>query len=301
MSRVRPHHKDYSALHTFGAVGFDPKGLPENFSVYEGQEIPNQNAIDTRFSPAVRPLPLGCTAEAQTFGALLQDGVLYPPDDLYFATPPGTDGTGRDLRAALQTTVDYGFKLPDGRIGAKREAYLNVYGAGKIDDFDATRTMIYLNFPIEKRVVSVGSFWYREFQEAANGTRVVKKQDGTYTKQDGTYTLEPGPRSPILPVPSFNTREAVALHNWLVTGWKTIDGVVYAEVLAWEGEGYGDAGIVYMSREIFNALMQQPYTAAFVMTKLKGQTPVPLGLQVYVDHFVYWFKSLYPSLFGQLV
>lgn len=265
LCKIHPDRKDYSLVHTFGALN---TGLPTSFSIYDGRIIPDQNELDDRFVPAVRPLPMGCTAESQTFAAGLADKQTYLPDDFYFATPPGTDGTGRDMRVSLQTAIDYGFKrqgsgIEDGR----RKAYFNCYGAGGIDDFDAARMALWLN-QSEKRAVSVGSWWY------PNWTR------NSVSRQTG-----------ILPLPSFNTKEAT-LHNWLVTGWGVIHGVDSLEVISWQGEDFGRHGICYISRAIYNALMAQPYTGAFTMTKLDGTTPVPIGYQAVIDHFIYWFRNL---------
>ncbi len=265
LNKILPHRKDFSFLHSFGAIGYDIQTLPEDFTIYDGRPIPNQNAIDTRFTPGRRPIPYGCTGETQTFAAGLEDTDLYLPDDFYFATPPGTDGEGRDLRASLETTTSRGFMKVGGTIGNKRTAYFTCYGAGAIDDFDAARIAIYIN-QSEKRGVSVGSWWYeQEFGQPVNF---------------------------ILPTPSFNTQLGT-LHNWLITGWKDINGEPYLEVISWQGTEYGNNGIVYMSRAIFNALMAQPYTGAYTITKVTSQTPIPIGMQAYVDHLVAFIRQLF--------
>lgn len=261
LAKIKPRRKDYSLLHTFGALGFDTTTLPANFSVYDGRQIPDQNALDNRFAPAVRPLPYGCVGETGTFDAGIQDNETYRPDDFYFAIPPGTDGTGRDIRKGLDTAVNRGFKLSDGSIGAKRTAYFNCYGAGKIDDFDAARIALWIN-QMEKRSVWVGTFWYPEFEHPdANGS---------------------------LPLPSFNIADAT-LHEHLVTGWRTLpDGTVELEDISWQGMDFAKGGLDYISREKYNALMAQPYTGAFTTTKLaQNQSPVPIGMQAYADHIVY--------------
>lgn len=265
LNKISPNRKDFSLLHSFGALDFDTKGLPATFSIFDGRVIPNQNELDERFSPASRPLPEGCTAETTTFIAGLEDGATYLPDAFYFATPPGTDNTGRDIRTALQTSIDIGFRSD--RInppGNKRTAYFNCYGSGKIDDYDATKIGIWINQQ-EKRGVSVGSWWYW----------------GIFAKGDG-----------ILPSPSFDISQAT-LHNWLVTGWVTIADVEYLECIPWCGMDSGNNGIVYISRVIFNALMGQPYTGAFTLTKVSSVTPIPIGYQAIIDHLVYFIRNLF--------
>lgn len=263
--KIAAHTTDYSLVHTFGATPFDVKGLPEHFSVYDGRPIPDQNDLDSRFTPAIPPLPYGCTAETGTFDAAIQDAVdLYNPQDLYGNTPPG-DGGGRDIRKVLGTLISRGPRKGDGVFGAKRTAYFNCYGANKISDFDAVRIALWIN-QSEKRGVWVGSWWYSEFNRPdANG---------------------------ILPLPSFNTTRAT-LHCYLVTGWKTIKDKPYLEVIAWQGKHYGKEGVVYLSEEIFNALMAQPYTGSFTITKVKGISPVPIGFQAIIDHLVYYLRNLF--------
>jgi hypothetical protein len=260
LSKVRPDKRDYSLLHTFGAL-VDPEGLPEHFSIYDGRPIPNQNDIDTRFTPAVRSLPYGCVGETITFEAGIKNNKLYPPDDFYFAIPPGLDGQGRDIREGLKTAITRGIKDTQGNFD-KESAYFNVYGAGAISDYDAVKVALWINQG-EKRGVIVGTWFYREFvfaNSTGNGMALV---------------------------PSFNTNEA-SLHCWLITGWKTINGIEYLEGLTWQGQH-----VEYFSKEIYNALLAQPYTGAFTISKLGSATPVPIGLTAIVDHLVYFVRNLF--------
>lgn len=255
---IRPHHKDYHFLPSFGATTFDTASLPENFSIYDPSfVIPNQDSTDTRFTPALQPLFQGCTAEAGTFACGLEDNLaLYSPAELYIATPPGTLNTGRDIRAMLDT-----LKKPP----YNRKAYFNVYAAGPIDDFDAARIALWINQD-EKRAVILGSYWYPEFENI-----------GT----DG-----------ILPIPSFKTANAT-LHCWILTGWKTVGGVVYLEGISWQGEQYGNKGLHYVSRPLYNALINQIHSGAFTVTKIETEQPVTLGMQSYIDELVAFVRHLF--------
>lgn len=259
--KLRPDRRDYSFLHTFAG---STEGLPDTFSIYDGRPIPDQRTFDRRFNPAVRPLPMGCTGETQTMIAGLEDGALYDPADFYDATPPGTDGIGRDVRDSLKTAVKRGFKRADGTVGYKRAAYFNVYGSGKIDDTDAVRIALWLN-QAEKRGVSVVSWWYPTF----------------YPDQFGSVQL-----------PSFNTKEAT-LHNYLITGWRTRNGVEELECVPWLGSDYGRGGLVYISRPIFNGLLSQPWSGCFSLTKDDGTTPVPIGWIAIWDHLYYYLRNLF--------
>lgn len=266
LNKIKADSRDYSLLHTFGALQADAAGLPAEFSVYDGRTIPNQDDFDDRFVPALTPLPEGCTAETGTFDAAIQDAIdLYNPKDMYDNTPPGTPSGGRDMRKALTTLIKRGPRQKNGAFGPLRKAYFNVYGAGKIDDFDAARIAVWIN-QAEKRGVWTGTYWYPEF--------AVPNPNGT------------------LRMPSFNTSFAT-LHCHLITGWKTIDGAVYLEDISWQGGTYGNKGIVYFSREQYNALMAQPYTGAFTITKYGSDSPVPIGITAIIDQLVYFIRDLF--------
>lgn len=261
LSKIRPDRRDYSLLHTFGGT---TAGLPDSFRVYDGRAIPNQDMPDTRFTPALPALFYGCTGETATFDAGIQDNDLYNPQDTYLHTPPYSTDQGRDIRTVFATLINRGPYTALNTPGPLRRAYFNCYGSGAIDDFDAARIGLWIN-QNERRGVWVGSYWYPEFMSPVNG---------------------------ILPLPSFNTAQAT-LHCWLIVGWTTINGVAYLQGIPWIGENYGDKGIVYVSREIFNALMGQPYTAAYTITKVSSSAPVPIGVTAIIDHLVYFIKNLF--------
>lgn len=263
LKKIVPDRRDYSLLHTFGATVADVQSLPTKFTIYDGRVIPNQNEPDTRFTPPVRALFEGCTAETGTFSCGLQDNALYRPDDLYDNTPPGTDGEGRDARLMLQTLITRGVKSVDGTVGNKRVAYFNCYGAGPIDDFDAARIGIWIN-QSERRGVLIGTWWYPEFESVG---------------ADG-----------VLPLPSFNIKNAT-LHFHLITGWDNKNGQDVLEDISWQGMNFGNAGLDYMTRAQYNALMAQPYTGAFTLTKMPSNTPIPIGWQAVVDHLIYYLRN----------
>lgn len=262
LTTIQPHSTDYSLLHTFGAISTGPEGLPANFSNYDGEAIPDQDQNDTRFPFLIPPLPEGCTGEAGAFDTGLQDGVLYNPQDLYLNTPPG-DGGGRDMRSMLSVLINRGVKDAQGNLSPKRTAYFNCYGAGAIDDFDAARIALWIN-QYEKRNVYIGSYWY-------------------WGDMPPTTLTVPA---------SFNT-VGIPMHCYLATGWMTWGGQLYLEVIPWVGETLGEQGRFYMSRPLYNALMGQPGTAAFTITKTISQTPVPIGVQAIIDNLIYTIRQLF--------
>ena len=265
LSKIRPDRRDYHFIKTFGAAAPDPTTLPTTFSNYDGRAIPNQNFPDDRFTPPLPPMPMGCTGETGTFDAGIQDGTLYDPQDLYLNTPPG-DAGGRDIRKMLKVLIERGPRKADGTPGPHRTVYFNVYGSGKIDDFDAARIALWIN-QLEKRNVIVGTWWYGEF---------------SFPNNEGVIEL-----------PSFNTRQA-GLHCYLITGWKGDK----LEAIPWLGGGYGFGGRIYVSREIYNALMAQPWTAAFTISKIGATEPSTLGLKAQIDHIAYVLAQFVRNLWG---
>lgn len=269
LAKILPHPKDYSFLHSqrsFGALIPDPEGLPADFSIYDGRSIPDQDMLDTRFTPPLKQLHFGCTGETGAFESGLQDGELYDPEDLYDNTRPYVSTTGRDMRDMLDTLRNRGPRKADGTFGPKRTAYFNVYGAGKITDADAARIALWIN-QSEKRGVYVGSYWYSEFaRKDAKGS---------------------------LPIPSFKTQYA-PLHAHLVVGWRTLpDGTVELQDLSWQGDDYG---VCWIPSVLYNALLAQPFTGAFTTTKQTSGTPIPIGYRAVIDHLIYFVRELFRPL-----
>lgn len=266
LQKIYPHKKDFSLIHSFGITTIDVQSLAENFSIFDGRVIPNQNEPDTRFTPALPPLPYGCVGETAAFDSGIQDGATYRPDVPYLQTAPFDTTAGRDIRAVLQTLIDKSVLIRgDGTVGPKRLAYFNVYGANNITDADAARIGVYIN-QNEKQGVWVGTFWYPEFE---------------HPNADGS-----------LPAPSF-VMSAASMHCHLITGWKTINDVVYLEDISWQGNNYAAAGLDYISTDIYNALLAQPYTGAFRTTKMPSGGAIPIGMTAWVDHVVAYVRSLF--------
>ncbi len=264
---IQPHKTDYDFLSSFGATTPDPEGLPENFSVYDGREVPDQNQDDQRFPFSIPALPQGCTAESGTFDSGIQDNDLYNPQDLYLHTPDYNPYTGRDIRAMFSTLKEHGLLKADGTLTGNRSAYFNVYGSFRISDADAVRIAIWVN-QYEKRSVYIGSWW-----EWGNNPQTI------------------------LPEPTYLTKNGT-LHCYLCTGWKTIDGTLYLEIIPWLGKNVGDSGKFYMDVSIYNKLMIMPYTAAFTVTKGDIANPVALGLQAHTDHVIYSLVQFIRNLFN---
>lgn len=240
-SGIRPtriDHRDYDYLKTkkFGAT---PPSLPREYSVDAGLRVPNQNDWDYNFTPAVPPMPFGCTNYAQCEICADEDGCLYDPSYLESITHANARG-GTDMRTALNALVKNGVRATNGEIITTHPAYFNIRASGAIDSFDAVRLAMLSTYN-EKRGVSVGSpYWYAWAGVGANG---------------------------ILPSADFTLRNA-SWHNWVIKGWKDLGGTTYLVCQMLQGVHYGDKGFVYLTREQFNATMAVNGAVAFTIDKL---------------------------------
>lgn len=227
---LKPDHRDYDYHRTFGAVV--PSIFPDSFSVDPGLTMPDQNADG---------YPEGCTSYAQTDLCTDTDHIIYKPPFTYKWTlfmDNLKDGEPCDMRTSLKSTIVYGV-LADGEfddrqaLSHRRGAYFNVQPSP--DWFDGIRSTLISN----RRAVSVGTPWLLEWRYAPAG---------------------------VIPV-SFVITGHESWHNWVICGWKQVDGVPYLIGKTWQGRRYGDNGLAYFSRETINAVMQIPGTGAFTLVK----------------------------------
>ena len=237
-SGLRPNkhdHRDYDFIKT-KLGGLAPAVYPDNYSVDVGLWVPNQELPQTFPTFSVPALPEGCTDYAQTDLCVDEDRQLYNPMDIENITHANANG-GTDLRTSLNAVI-YLRKT-------QHPTYFAIKPTNYIDWFDAVRLAMIVGRP-EGRAVSVGTPWFPEFMVYGQG---------------------------IVGTPSWNLTLA-SWHNWVVCGWKTINGQVYLVGKPWCGTQFGDNGFCYFSRDIFNHLMQVNGTAAYTLDKLlPGETP----------------------------
>lgn len=234
---LKHDHRDYDFFKTKKFAGIPPT-LPENYSVDAGFWFPDQrkeNILGTIHVPA---LPYGCTDYSQNDLCMDEDTQPYNPMDIENVTHANDRG-GADIRESLDATV----KIRNGN----HPAYFRIRASGAIDSFDAARLAM-LSTSSEKRGVTVGTPWYPE---------------STTVGKDG-----------IMYVSDFSLYRAT-WHNWDVKGWKTINGEPYLICKPWLGPDYGDHGVSYVSRAVFNSLLAIRGTGMFTLDKLlPGEIPV---------------------------
>ncbi len=225
---LRHDHRDYDYIKTKKLGGILPASIPD-FNVDAGLWMPNQETENAAFTPPIPALPFGCTDYAQNELCMDEDGVLQNPMDIENVTHANASG-GTDLRTSLKAVV----KLR----GDKHPNFFAIKSSGIFDWFDAVRVSLY-STSSQKRGASIGSPWYPDFNTGAS----------------------------ILPIPDFSLSRA-SWHDWCIKGQKTISGEVYLIGKPWLGKDYGDAGFVYFSRPLFNALMNINGTGAYTLDKL---------------------------------
>lgn len=186
--------------------------------------IPNQDIIDSAFTPPVPAEPSGCTNETQSAAKRLMGGTTRP-DEIEAVTQANAKG-GIAIVDSLDACLPPSFLHPE-RLGLFQQ-HFNVLPKNGLDYFDAARLALFDSIP-EYDSLSIGSPWFAIFGA---------------TKADG-----------ILPIPdSFNTLFAT-WHNWAVLDWKYIVDQPYLICLSWQGPNFGDKGFHYVSRPLFNQLM----------------------------------------------
>lgn len=228
-SGLKPIKPDRRDYDFHKSFGSVPTTLPDNYSADANIWVPNQDLPNDSFSPPIPALPTGCTDYAQTDLCIDEDGVLLNPMLIENVTHANANG-GCDLRVSLSAAKKV----------FNRTGYFNIRWESPLDAFDAIRLALY-STATEKRSASVGSPFFSEWLSPVNG---------------------------LLPIPSsFSTRGAT-WHNYKVPGWKTINGVPYLVCKMWLGPTYGDSGYVYMSRELCNAVLNIPGSAAFTLSKV---------------------------------
>lgn len=232
-----PDKRDLSFARTFGAVSI----FPDSFNTDAGLTMPDQEADG---------FPFGCTGYTQSELCSDEDRIIYDPAYTYKHTLliEGNEGqdVGCDLRNSLKSTITFGVQEKD-----KNDAYTHRRGAyyncrtDNLDSFDSARSAMikYSNLWGKKCSVSVASRWCVNF--------VLTGKDG------------------IVPIPMM---DSYSLHNWKVSGWKTINGVPYLIGKPWQGNKFGDNGVGYFSREIYNTLINDYFAGAYVLAPYTGDS-----------------------------
>lgn len=277
--------RDYSFNATFGSIS--PLQLSQEYNVDASLTMPDQNADGNPFS---------CTGYSTCELGTNQDGVVYSPEYTYMKTlflqnlPPETNGS--DMRPSLKSAKVFGLlpkeNVPEilkgkgedftanhanwpigldaisGKLEHRKANYFNVYDDGPGDWFDAFRSALWLNRE-DKRSISLGTPWFYEWAVPQNGK--------------------------LTPHFIYNGPSQHSWHNWVITGWKMIDGEPYLMGKSLQGRNYGDNGWCYVSRETINKVMEIRGSVAFTLADARPEDVQTIQLGIW-EVIVLFFARL---------
>lgn len=191
--------------------------------------IPDQNAPDAYWgNPA---LPEGCTGFSASYIASLDLRQYANPKYTYDKTlfiENVPDGSSCTLQDAFKSSGIYGVQLKgesESDAENHRRSYAEVQPFGQ-DWFDTVRGAAYQN----QRPVAVGTTWLPAWEQfgATNTSGIM------------------------INLPT----QWIGGHAWLVVGQKTINDQPFLIGLTWNSTNWGDGGLCYFSREVFNVTMK---------------------------------------------
>ncbi len=257
-------HKDYDWHRTYGTVA--PLVFPDTYLCDAGLTMPNQNALDTEFTPPVPPEPEGCTNFAQADLATDLTGKIHSPADLEAVTHANALG-GYDIRKSLMATKSFGWIT----------VFFNItlHPSQALDYFDTLRLAQISGIP-EKRSITFGTPWYPSWEQwAKQGQSILQMPT-------------PGELAAIA-----RNNEAFPWHDSKLDGWLMKNGNLVYRDKSWQGRGVGDGGFLYFPREVINYLSTINGVAAFTATT--GEAPPIQTVSLSISE---WFWSHWRSLIG---
>lgn len=247
---------DNSFRKTFGATPVDVASIPD-FNLHFGP-VPDQNAIDTDFDSA--PQPYGCTNVSTCQVGANEDKRRYNRDFQEGITHANAKG-GYDVRASLQTSIDFGLQAKgESPQDARKHRRPMLFRVGANPDFfTGALTAMWLT----KRTISTGTPWYTEWSDAATGNI------HTYDAVTGTYKVSGGGvRTNIAPVPTLPIDPyKLPWHDWVICGKKTVGGIAHLICEPHQGENFGDAGFLYFPAATLNYAMVVAGTCEFTVAE----------------------------------
>lgn len=225
-------HRDYSNERTFGVVNL--KVLPDEYNA----DLPELGFPDQNKDG----LPNGCTGYTQSSLASNENGEWFDPAYTYEQTlliANLAPGSPCNLRDSFKSTRTFGVKRKDGT-RLKRGQYFSV---DKVNGsyFEGARSALWLN-QFQRRTLSCATPWFHEWN-FPNENRVLR-----------------APKK-------YEWKEGIVGHNYEITGWKQIDGAPHLILKSWQGP---EVGYLYVSREIFDKVMNIWGTALYIQRNATG-------------------------------
>lgn len=262
---TKQHHKDKDFHKSFGSVL--PSQFPSEYLCDAGLSMPNQEELDVEFTPAVPPMPFGCTNEASADLATDLTGKLYNPYQLENITHANAKG-GYDIRLSLQAARDNLHWFKD---------FYNVQKQPILDWFDSLRLAQFVGAP-EKRSLSIGTPWFPSWEKAAVA---------------GIFVM-PAPTNEELAAIAADD-EAYSWHDSKLDGWCLENGTIVYRDKSWQGRNVGRGGFIAFDRATINTVMQIRGTVAFTSTNLVAPESILVQLSG-----IQWLLSRVRSILASL-
>ena len=257
---TRLSHKDYDFFksHKFGSLGTPT--IPDEYFADCGLTMPNQNQMDTEFTPPTPPMPFGCTdfAQADLRTDLIKEKVN--PNDLEAVTKANARG-GIDIRESLDAAITLGWF----------KQYFNIRAKGVFDFLESFQLAQMTGLAAgEARAITWGTPWFATWENA-----VLSGQK-------------------IMPMPSdseFADLRNLPWHNSVLDGWTTLNGVQVYRNKSLQGNQIGDKGFIYFPREVINRVMTISGTVAYTATNVGVDNPLPIDLGT-IQFILSWMRNL---------
>jgi hypothetical protein len=260
--------------------------FPSEYLCDAGKTMPNQEILDSSFTPPVAPMPNGCTNETQAdICTDLSNGTtIYRPDAVEAVTHANALG-GIDIRTSLLALVNSLKWIKN---------FFNIRATGLIDFFDAFRLAIVSGDP-EKRSVSWGTPWFASWEAAAQGNTFSVNADGSFRIGAG------GTKQFVMPMPSPQELTMIAKnpnafpwHNSKLDGWVLVNGSPVLRDKSWQGTGVGQNGFIAFDRATINVVMGISGAVGYTGTMEGTATPQTIDVTI-----VQWIVSLVLNLFNK--
>lgn len=260
--------RKYSYQRTFGSTA--AVAMPEEFDFDAGLTMPDQNADG---------LPYGCTGYTTAEIAGDADNCIYDPRFVYdktleiegiFSTDPEFERVGCTASDSFKAANIFGLKRAgetDQQATTHRKgASYDVLNSAGVAPFDAIKSAMWDNYQRFgcKESVSSGTPWLREWEGVSSNGIIpsVVIYDGVPTHYEW--------------------------HNWKISGFKKIDGILYAKGKTWQGKNVGDGGWLYFPASVLNQVLKFKGSFAEILAPFTGDIQtVKVGI---IITLISWIK-----------
>lgn len=262
---VRINHKDLDFLKSHRVGTTTVPQFADEFFADAGLTMPNQNAVDTEFTPPTPSMPEGCTDFGQADITTDLTKKVHNPNYLESVTHANANG-GCEMQVSLDAAVTIGWF----------KQYFKIVASGALDYFDSFRLAQLMGVNVgENRSISLCTPWFPSWEQAAISGKSV--------------------------MPSPTTAEIASIatmpwHNSKLDGWTSIAGVLVYRDKSWQGAGIGDKGFLYFPRDVINLVMGISGTAGFTPTNNPVLNPQTISLST-----LQWIMSVARNLLQDIL